>query len=167
MRKWREIYSLHFLIFSLFPPSLSISYIKNCHILWQNVKYSTFVANVTRTQHTRYEKTILSRIRCEEAPQVVPAWAPHIFRHCFHIFSICVLGQNVGVSPGGSSLCGQAAPKFTNTHRQHHRCHRLHRQMKLGTVFVVLLPFPIICLSLRFVLFKEEFSLSSEVRLEK
>ena len=35
MRKWREIHSLHFLIFSLFPPSLSISYIQNCHILWQ------------------------------------------------------------------------------------------------------------------------------------
>ena len=25
MRKWKDIYSLHFLIFSLFPPSLSIS----------------------------------------------------------------------------------------------------------------------------------------------
>ena len=48
MRKWREIYSLHFLIFSLFPPSLSISYIKNCLILSQNVKYGTFVMNVTK-----------------------------------------------------------------------------------------------------------------------
>ena len=38
MRKWREIHSLHFLIFSFFPPSLSISYIKNCLILSQNVK---------------------------------------------------------------------------------------------------------------------------------
>ena len=33
MQKWREIHSLHFLIFSLFPPFLSICYIKNCHIL--------------------------------------------------------------------------------------------------------------------------------------
>ena len=32
MRKSREIHSLRFLIFSLFPPSLSISYIKKCHI---------------------------------------------------------------------------------------------------------------------------------------
>ena len=32
----------------LFPPSLSISYITNCHILSQNVKYGTFVANVTK-----------------------------------------------------------------------------------------------------------------------
>ena len=48
MRKWKEIHSLHFLTFSLFPPSLSISYIKNCHILSQNVKYGTFVANVTK-----------------------------------------------------------------------------------------------------------------------
>ena len=48
MRKWREIHSLHFLIFSLFPPSLSISYVKNCLILSQNVKYGTFVTNVTK-----------------------------------------------------------------------------------------------------------------------
>ena len=54
-RKWREneemereIHSQDFLIFCLFPPYLSISYIKNCHILSQNVKYSTFVANVTK-----------------------------------------------------------------------------------------------------------------------
>ena len=32
----------------LFPPSLSISYVKNCHILSQNVEYGTFVANVTK-----------------------------------------------------------------------------------------------------------------------
>ena len=48
MRIWREIHSLHFLIFSLFLLSLSISYIKNCLILSQNVKYATFVANVTK-----------------------------------------------------------------------------------------------------------------------
>ena len=48
MRKWREIHSQDFLILCLFPPSLSISYIKNCHILSQNVKYGTFVANVTK-----------------------------------------------------------------------------------------------------------------------
>ena len=35
MRKWREIHSQDFLILCLFPPSLSISYIKNCHILSQ------------------------------------------------------------------------------------------------------------------------------------
>ena len=49
MRKWREIHSLLFHIFSLFPLSLSISYINNCLILSQNVKYGTFVANVTKT----------------------------------------------------------------------------------------------------------------------
>ena len=54
-RKWREneemerdIHSQDFLIFCLFSPYLSISYIKNCHILSQNVKYGTFVANVTK-----------------------------------------------------------------------------------------------------------------------
>ena len=69
MRKWRE----NFLIISLYPPSLSISYIKICHILSQNVKYGIFVANVTKTEHTRYEEIILGRILCEEAPQVVSA----------------------------------------------------------------------------------------------
>ena len=54
-RKWREneegereIHSQDFLILCLYPPSLSISYIKNCHILLQNVKYGTFVAMVTK-----------------------------------------------------------------------------------------------------------------------
>ena len=41
IRKWRAIHSLYCLIFSLFPPSLSISYIKNCLILSQNVKWGT------------------------------------------------------------------------------------------------------------------------------
>ena len=53
MRKWSEIYSLHFLIFSLFPSSFSISYIKNCLILSQNVKYVTFIANVTKKLNIR------------------------------------------------------------------------------------------------------------------
>ena len=48
MRKWREIHFLHFLLFSLFPPSLSISFTKNCLTLMQDVKYGTFVANVTK-----------------------------------------------------------------------------------------------------------------------
>ena len=75
MRKWRE----NFLILPLYPPSLSISYIKICHILSQNVKYGIFVANVTKTEHTRYEEIILGRILCEEAPQVVSACIYPIF----------------------------------------------------------------------------------------
>ena len=47
MRKWGDIYSLNFIIFALFAPSLSVSFFKNCHIFSQNVKYDTFVANVT------------------------------------------------------------------------------------------------------------------------
>ena len=74
MRKWRE----NFLILPLYPPSLSISYIKICHILSQNVKYGIFVANVTKTEHTRYEEIILGRILCQEAPQVVSAWLQNI-----------------------------------------------------------------------------------------
>ena len=48
--------------------------IKIGHILSQNVKYGIFVADVTKTEHTRYEEIILGRILCEEAPQVVTAW---------------------------------------------------------------------------------------------
>ena len=44
----QEVHSQDFLVLCLFPPSLSISYIKNCHILSQNVKYGTFVTNVTK-----------------------------------------------------------------------------------------------------------------------
>ena len=70
MRKWRE----NFLILPLYPPSLSISYIKICHILSQNVKYVTFVAKSQKNQHMRYEEIILGRIYYKEAPQIVPAW---------------------------------------------------------------------------------------------
>ena len=38
------------------------------HNLWQP---DTFFANVTKNLHTRYEKIIQGRIRCEKAPQVV------------------------------------------------------------------------------------------------
>ena len=41
-------FSLHFLPLSPFPHSLSISHIKICYILSQNVKYGIFVANVTK-----------------------------------------------------------------------------------------------------------------------
>ena len=72
MRKWRETHSLYFPFFSLFPPSLSISYIKICLILLQNVKYGTFVANVAKNLTcTRYEKIILGRIRAETC-QIYP-----------------------------------------------------------------------------------------------
>ena len=52
-REWENgerftLYCLHFLLFSLFPPSLSISYNISCLILLQNVEYGTFVANVTK-----------------------------------------------------------------------------------------------------------------------
>ena len=62
-RKWREIHSLHFLIFSLFPPSLSIFCIKNCLILSQ----------MSQKLNMCYEKIILGRIRCQKALQVVTA----------------------------------------------------------------------------------------------
>ena len=64
MRKWRGVHSLHLLIFSLFPPSLCISYI------YQNLSHfvaNTFVANVTKNLlYALWEN--MGRIRCEEAP---------------------------------------------------------------------------------------------------
>ena len=78
MREWKDIHSLHFLPFSLLPPSLSISNIRNCLILLQNVKYGTFFANITKNLHTRYEKIILGRIRCVKAPQVVKGPGPSV-----------------------------------------------------------------------------------------
>ena len=61
---------------SLFISSLSINFLYQnflYHILSQNVKYGTFVANVTKNLTYAHEETILGRIRCEEAPQVEPA----------------------------------------------------------------------------------------------
>ena len=46
--KWREIEEMERDWLSTFPHSLFISYIKICHILMQNAKYGTFVANVTK-----------------------------------------------------------------------------------------------------------------------
>ena len=64
-------------LLSTFPHSLFISS-PSIHFLYQNlsqnVKYGTFVANVTKTYNTRCEEIILGRICCEEALQVVPAW---------------------------------------------------------------------------------------------
>ena len=71
MRKWKEIHSQHILILSLFPPSLSIFFIKIGHILSPNVNYSTFVANVTK--NLTYE--LWGNNSGEKAPQVVPAWS--------------------------------------------------------------------------------------------
>ena len=79
VREWGngERFTLYmFSIVFLFPPSLSISYIKNCLILSQNVKYHIFVANVTKNlTYAHYEKIILCRILCEKFPQVVRGWS--------------------------------------------------------------------------------------------
>ena len=69
MRKWREIHSQHFLILSLFPPSLSISY----QNLSQNVKKRALLSRMSQKVNILYKKITLGRIRCKEAPQVVPA----------------------------------------------------------------------------------------------
>ena len=75
MRK-RERDSLSTFPHFLFISSVCIHFLyQNCHILWQNVKYGTLVASATK---------ILGRIRCEKAPQVVPACLVNL--HC----CICV-----------------------------------------------------------------------------
>ena len=68
-------------IFSLFPTFIYISYINTCLILLQNVKYSTYVENVTKEFHRCFKKIILGRIHCEKVTQVVTAWhALHFIR---------------------------------------------------------------------------------------
>ena len=48
MRKWRGNEEMERDWLSTFPHFVFISYIKICHILMQNAKYGTFVANVTK-----------------------------------------------------------------------------------------------------------------------
>ena len=78
MRKLKENDSLHFLILSPFPPSLSISASKFVTFCRKMLKYCTFVAMSQKSEHTRYEEIILGRFRCLEAPQDVPAWTCRI-----------------------------------------------------------------------------------------
>ena len=73
MRKWREIHSLNFLIFLLFPPSLSISYIKNCLFCRKMLNMALLSRMSQKTYHTRNEKIIMGQIRCEKAAQVLMA----------------------------------------------------------------------------------------------
>ena len=80
MRKWREIHSQDFLILCLFPPSLSISYIKNCHILSQNIKYNTFVANVTKKLNIHdVKKNFLVAFAARKLRKL---WGPVIESNC-------------------------------------------------------------------------------------
>ena len=76
MRKWREIHSLHFLFIS----SLSIHflYISKIVSFCRKMLDTALLSRMSKkTYHTRYEKIILGRIRCEKAPQVVKA--------CYHL----------------------------------------------------------------------------------
>ena len=75
MRKWREFHSLHFLILSLFPPSLLISYIKiSCITFCRKMLNTALLSRMSQKNiPTRYEEILLGQFRCEEAPQVVPA----------------------------------------------------------------------------------------------
>ena len=74
MRKWRKIHSLHFFIF--------------------------FSQMLQKTYHTRYEKIILGRIRCEKAPQVVWAW----------MITIC-MKRKVQEQKPGAALVSATVPR--------------------------------------------------------
>ena len=60
----------NFLILSLFPPSLSISYFKICHKM---LKKRAPLSRMSQKINILYEEITLGRIRCKEAPQVVRA----------------------------------------------------------------------------------------------
>ena len=62
MRKWREIH---------YPYPISSRIVAFCRKMLNTAILSRMTQ---KTKHTRYEEIILGRIRCEEAPQVVPAW---------------------------------------------------------------------------------------------
>ena len=68
MRKWRKIHSLHFL--PLYPFSLS----KIVSVCRKMLNTAILSRMLQKTGHTRYEKIVLGRVRCEKGPQVVPAW---------------------------------------------------------------------------------------------
>ena len=76
--EWRENEEMEWDSLSIFPnflfiSSLSISYIKNCVILSQNINSALLLRMSQKTKPTRYEKKILCRVCCEKAPQVVRA----------------------------------------------------------------------------------------------
>ena len=89
MRKWREFHSLHFLILSLFPPSLLISYIKiSCITFCRKMLNTALLSRMSQKNiPTRYEEILLGQFRCEEAPQVVPACNCACLLSAFFVYS--------------------------------------------------------------------------------
>ena len=82
MRKWREIRSLYFIIFSFFfSLSFHFHYIKNCLTLSQNVNYGTFVANVKKN---------LTYALCENYSGSNSLWES---------FASCNIGSNIVYAP--------------------------------------------------------------------
>ena len=75
MRKWRERFTLKISSFSVYflplcPFPIS-KIVKFCHKMLSTALLSQIPQ---KTSHTRYEKIILGRIRCEKAPLVVTAF---------------------------------------------------------------------------------------------
>ena len=108
MRKWREIHSLHFLIFSLFSPFLSISYIKTrqskhceiCIYLFDNF----FDQSKWMVRLVRAEKMVLSGLVFAKKITRMQTWNlskilhRRIFRlkilhRQFHIHSTVLVGK--------------------------------------------------------------------------
>ena len=116
MRKWKEIHSLYFLTFSVFPHSLSISYIKNCLILSQNVKYGTFVANITENlTYTLWEN--------DSGPNTLR----EISASCAGLIHIKLLTLNMVIWLYGWQVSGRQEPKIVQTlfvHKKNIFCSR-------------------------------------------
>ena len=108
MRKWREIHFLHFLILSLFPPSLSISCIKNCLILSQNVKYDTFVAkNLTYAQwenNFRSNSQRESSLSCEGL-NICTLFTIHLQNSSWEREQICLIFKVFGLFQKLNEAC--------------------------------------------------------------
>ena len=110
MRKWREIHSLHILIFSL-SPRLSMPF-KICHILLKNVKYGTCVANVTKNlTYALWENNSGSNSLRESSAS------------CASLMMVMVMVMNIRRSPVQPYV-----PQYVATVTQHFKWHP--RQIK-------------------------------------
>ena len=84
VRKWgnEERFALYISLFSFFPPSLSISYTKIVSFCRKMLNTALLSLMSQKKLNIRaMKKIILGRIRCEKAPQVVPACHDTYYKH--------------------------------------------------------------------------------------
>ena len=101
-RKWREIHSRHFLIFTLFRPSLSISYIKNCLILLQVLNTALLSRMSQKITYELWEKNYVSNSLRQSSASCEGLGCIWLYVAIFGWNWLCWLFSNV---PTPSSFC--------------------------------------------------------------